>query len=105
MCIRDSFGTGYSSLNILRQLNVDRLKIDRAFVSGEDSLQGDYSIAGMVLKLAEQLGLETIAEGIETQAQREKLSSMGCREGQGYLFSEPLHGDQFAAKLIGWRHN
>ena len=101
----DDFGTGYSSLNILRQLNVDRLKIDRAFVSGEDSLQGDYSIAGMVLKLAEQLGLETIAEGIETQAQREKLSSMGCREGQGYLFSEPLHGDQFAAKLIGWRHN
>jgi diguanylate cyclase (GGDEF)-like protein len=95
----DDFGTGYSSLNILRQLSVDRLKIDRAFVSGQDSIEEDFSIAGMVLKLAEQLGLETIAEGIETTAQREKLLSMGCRDGQGYLFSEPLTDDLFEAFL------
>ncbi|MBV5323466.1 EAL domain-containing protein, partial [bacterium] len=87
----DDFGTGYSSLNIIRQLTVDRLKIDRAFVSGEDSLNGDYIIAEMVLKLAEQLGLETIAEGIETQEQREKLLSMGCGDGQGY-FLKTSHG-------------
>ena len=86
----DDFGTGYSSLNIIRQLNVDRLKIDRAFVSGEDCNNGDYSIAEMVLKLAEQLGLKTIAEGIETQAQFEELRSLGCNEGQGFLFSAPL---------------
>jgi sensor c-di-GMP phosphodiesterase-like protein len=91
----DDFGTGYSSLNILRQLNVDRLKIDRAFVSGEDSQHGDFSIAGMVLQLANQLGLTAIAEGIETQAQREKMLSLGCIDGQGYFFARPLTPDLF----------
>jgi len=91
----DDFGTGYSSLNILRQLNVDRLKIDRSFISGEDSQRDDFSIAGLVLQLASQLGLETIAEGIETEAQRDKLLSMGCRDGQGHLFSQPLPAEQF----------
>ena len=95
----DDFGTGYSSLNILRQINVDRLKIDRAFVSGKDGLNEDYSIAGMVLQLAAQLGLETIAEGVETLAQCEQLRQMGCAEGQGYLFSRPLTCDQFEAYL------
>lgn len=97
----DDFGTGYSSLNILRKMNVDRLKIDRAFVSGEDSLHADYSIAGMVLQLASQLGLESIAEGIETQAQHDQLLSMGCRDGQGYLFSRPLTSEQFEAFVQG----
>lgn len=97
----DDFGTGYSSLNILRKLNVDRLKIDRAFVSGEDSRHEDYSIAGMVLQLAGQLGLESIAEGIETRAQRDKLLSMGCRDGQGYFFSRPLTSEQFEAFVQG----
>jgi diguanylate cyclase (GGDEF)-like protein len=93
----DDFGTGFSSLNILRQLNVDRLKIDRAFVSGKESLEENFSIATVVLQLAGQLGLDTVAEGVETQAQREKLLSMGCRDGQGYLFSRPLTCEQFEA--------
>lgn len=93
----DDFGTGYSSLNILRQINVDRLKIDRAFVSGKDGHNEDYSIAGMVLQLAAQLGLESIAEGVETQAQCDRLRQMGCSEGQGYLFSRPLTCEQFEA--------
>jgi len=80
-------------------MDVDRLKIDRAFVSGQDGLNEDYSIAGMVLQLARQLGLETIAEGIETQAQCDRLLQMGCRIGQGYLFSQPLVSDQFEAFL------
>ena len=101
----DDFGTGYSSLNVIRQLNVDRLKIDRAFVSGEDCNNGDYSIAEMVLKLAEQLGLKTIAEGIETQAQFEKLRSMGCNEGQGFLFSVPLTSEDFEAFLCDRKMN
>ena len=96
----DDFGTGYSSLNIIRQLNVDRLKIDRAFVSGEDSQHDDYSIAEMVLKLAEQLGLKTIAEGIETQAQYEKMLDMGCLDGQGYLIAKPMTRSQFEAFLL-----
>ncbi|UCV10331.1 EAL domain-containing protein [Dechloromonas denitrificans] len=95
----DDFGTGYSSLNIIRQLNVDRLKIDRAFVSGEGSSDDHYGIAHMVIQLAEQLGLETIAEGIETDAQRDSLLAMGCRDGQGYLFSRPLPAEEFLALL------
>lgn len=95
----DDFGTGYSSLNILRQMNVDRLKIDRAFVSGKDGLNEDYSIAGMVLQLANQLGLETIAEGVETLAQSENLRQLGCCDGQGYFFSKPLTREQFEAFL------
>jgi EAL domain-containing protein (putative c-di-GMP-specific phosphodiesterase class I) len=95
----DDFGTGYSSLNILRQMHVDRLKIDRAFVSGNDTLTEDYSIAGMVLQLAGQLGLATVAEGIETQEQCEKLRELGCAVGQGYYFSRPLTCDQFEAFL------
>jgi predicted signal transduction protein with EAL and GGDEF domain len=95
----DDFGTGYSSLNILRKLSVDRIKIDRAFVSGTDSLEEDYSIAEMILNLAAQLGLETIAEGIETQAQHDKLRSLGCRDGQGYYYSEPVTGDEFVKLL------
>ena len=96
----DDFGTGYSSLNILRQMNVDRLKIDRAFVSGADGLNEDFSIAGMVLQLAGQLGLESIAEGVETQAQYERLLQLGCGDGQGYFFSKPLTCDQFEAYLL-----
>ena len=91
----DDFGTGFSSLSVVRQLNVDRLKIDRSFVSGDDSLRGDYSIAEMVLNLAAQLGVATIAEGIETEEQAQMLRSMGCGDGQGYLFSKPISGDQF----------
>ena len=93
----DDFGTGYSSLNILRQLDVDRLKIDQSFVSGADSLNDDYSIAEIVLRLADQLGLDTIAEGIETQKQHDRLRALGCQDGQGYLFSVPLTCDQFEA--------
>ena len=95
----DDFGTGYSSLNILRQLKVDRLKIDRAFVSGKDGNNSDYTIASMVIQLARQLGLETIAEGIETPAQRDHLTRLGCRDGQGYLFAKPMPSDEFAVFL------
>jgi diguanylate cyclase len=96
----DDFGTGYSSLNVLRQMNVDRLKIDRAFVSGIVDLDADYGIVETVLRLADQLGLKTIAEGIETRAQREKMTSMGCHDGQGYLFSEPLTSEQFELFIL-----
>jgi len=95
----DDFGTGYSSLNIVRQLNVDRLKIDRSFISGKDSLRGDYSIADIVLQLARQLGLKTVAEGIETESQRDHLLTLGCDDGQGYLFSRPLTGEDFETFL------
>ena len=100
----DDFGTGYSSLNIIRQLPVNRLKIDRAFVSGSAAQEGDYGIAETVLNLAKHLKLETIAEGVETPEQHRKLLALGCEDGQGYLFSRPLAEqdfEQFLRKSIG----
>lgn len=95
----DDFGTGYSSLSIIRQLAVDRLKIDREFVSGDENRHGDYRIAETVIRLADQLGLKTIAEGIETAEQAQVMSRLGCLDGQGYLYSKPLPGDAFEAFL------
>lgn len=86
----DDFGTGYSSLSHLRQLPIDRLKIDRAFVT---ELSRDVSgghIASMVIELGRNLKLTVIAEGIEEEAQAQKLLAMGCHEGQGYLYAKPM---------------
>ena len=96
----DDFGTGYSSLNIIRQLRVNRLKIDRAFVSGDSCQSDNFGIAEMIHDLAVHLGLETIAEGIETREQCEKLMALGVREGQGYLFSKPLTSEQFVSYIL-----
>ena len=86
----DDFGTGYSSLSILQQLNIDRLKIDRSFVSGAQSGPQSMGIVRTILALADHLNLRTIAEGIETEEQRANLLGLGCEEGQGYLLSRPL---------------
>ncbi|MDZ7919750.1 bifunctional diguanylate cyclase/phosphodiesterase [Rhodoferax sp.] len=86
----DDFGTGYSSLSQLRQLPIDRLKIDRAFVS---ELQKDMCgghIASMVIELGRNLNLTVIAEGIEDEAQAQALRALGCHEGQGYLYAKPM---------------
>nr|WP_315463855.1 bifunctional diguanylate cyclase/phosphodiesterase [uncultured Rhodoferax sp.] len=86
----DDFGTGYSSLSQLRQLPIDRLKIDRAFVS---ELDGDVlggHIASMVIELGRSLQLKVIAEGIETSVQADRLRKLGCHEGQGYLYAKPM---------------
>jgi EAL domain-containing protein (putative c-di-GMP-specific phosphodiesterase class I) len=91
----DDFGTGYSSLSHLRQLPIDRLKIDRAFV---DELTQDVSgghIAAMVIELGRNLNLTVIAEGIEETAQAAQLKHLGCHEGQGYLYAKPLLPEQF----------
>ena len=90
----DDFGTGYSSLNVLRQLEIDRLKIDRSFVQEADR-SGDGGIANLVVALGRQMNLGIIAEGVETEEQRQHLLALGCREGQGYLFERPLPREQF----------
>jgi diguanylate cyclase (GGDEF)-like protein len=86
----DDFGTGFSSLSHLQRLKVDRLKIDRAFVSEiTDSARGS-SIAEMIVQLGRNLGLSIIAEGVEDERQAQILHALGCPLAQGYLFSRPL---------------
>jgi EAL domain-containing protein (putative c-di-GMP-specific phosphodiesterase class I) len=89
LCI-DDFGTGYSSLRYLHQFPIDALKIDRSFVNGRDGGIANEPIVQMVITLAQSLGMDVVAEGIESQMQREKLGAAGCLIGQGYFFSRPI---------------
>ena len=86
----DDFGTGYSSLSYLKKFPIDVIKIDRAFVSDVDSNSEDAAIVSAIIAMASSLGLDTIAEGVETVEQMNFLRSKQCTIGQGYLFSEPL---------------
>jgi hypothetical protein len=92
----DDFGTGYSSLASLRRLPAAELKIDRAFVCDLESSVDARSIAQAIVQMAHTLGLRVVAEGVETEAQRDFLVSMGCDELQGYLFAKPMNAVQLA---------
>jgi diguanylate cyclase (GGDEF)-like protein len=94
----DDFGTGFSSLSYLQQLQVDRLKIDRSFVTEITGSSRGSSIAEMVIQLGRNLGLSVIAEGVENERQAEKLVALGCPLAQGNLFALPMTDEQ----LLGW---
>ncbi|MGO9560646.1 MAG: EAL domain-containing protein [Acidimicrobiales bacterium] len=85
----DDFGTGYSSLVYLRRFPVQVVKLDRSFVSGVPTSAEDAAIVSAVINLAHALGMEAVAEGIETDEQRVALANLGCELGQGYLWSTP----------------
>ena len=97
----DDFGTGYSSLGYLKRFPIQRLKIDRSFVKG---LPGDASDAGIVnaiIQMGRALRLQVIAEGVETEAQRECLARLGCNEYQGWLYAPALEPKAFEERV--WR--
>ncbi|MBA2692265.1 MAG: EAL domain-containing protein [Rubrobacter sp.] len=88
----DDFGTGYSSLSALHSFPVDSLKIDRTFIGRMDSGGDDTEIVQTIVTLSHNLGLDVIAEGIETRQQLDRLRDMGCDYGQGFLFAKPMDG-------------
>jgi EAL domain-containing protein (putative c-di-GMP-specific phosphodiesterase class I) len=92
----DDFGTGYSSLSSLRKLPAAELKIDRAFVRDLDTSADARSIVGAIVQMAHTLGLQVVAEGVETVAQRDRLVALGCDELQGYLFAKPMSAKALA---------
>jgi len=95
----DDFGTGHSSLGYLRELPLDKIKIDRSFVSGIETEKQSYHIIKAVLELCAGLELKVVAEGIEERQQASRLISHGCGAGQGYLFGRPMEARR-AHKLV-----
>jgi diguanylate cyclase (GGDEF)-like protein len=91
----DDFGTGYSSLNYLKNLPVDKLKIDRVFIQEIDQNSEDRAIVKGIIALADSLNMKTIAEGVETESQRDIIATLGCSVIQGYLISRPLPLNKF----------
>jgi len=95
----DDFGTGYSSLSYLKKYPLSELKIDRSFIDDIESSSDDYHITHAIIDIADALGLDVIAEGVENEEQRSILSSLGCHKAQGYYFYHPLSFKDFKKLL------
>jgi EAL domain-containing protein (putative c-di-GMP-specific phosphodiesterase class I) len=99
----DDFGTGYSSLSYLKRFPFDKIKIDRCFVADIAETRGAPVIVQAVVNIAAASNMTTVAEGVETEAQREMLRALGCTEMQGYLFSRPKPASE-VRQLFGPNH-
>lgn len=96
----DDFGTGYSSLSTLRALPVRKLKIDRRFVDEAVKQEGARRLLGKIVEISQVMGMDALAEGVETIEQRDLLVSLGCTHFQGYLFARPMPGSAFRQWLV-----
>jgi diguanylate cyclase (GGDEF)-like protein len=99
----DDFGTGYSSMSYLRRFPIDKLKIDRSFITDLTTCADDASIVQAIVSLAHGLRLKVVAEGVETFEQLKFLQSVGCDQYQGYHFSAPLPATEFAELVCRWQ--
>ena len=97
----DDFGTGYSSLSYLKRFKVHKVKIDKTFVQDLEHDESDHSIVRAVVMMSQAFGFKTIAEGVETRAQRDRLIALGCDEAQGFLFGKPEPIESFMPRFGG----
>lgn len=95
----DDFGTGYSSLAYLKRFDIDYLKIDQSFIRNLENDLSDRALSEAIVVMAHKLGLKVIAEGVETEQQRQILATMGCDYAQGYLYSKPISASEFEQYL------
>ncbi len=102
VCV-DDFGVGYTSLRYLRDLPVELVKIDRSIVAGFGRVDSDTVIVTMLTRLADVLRIRIIAEGVETEEQREQLADLGCDLAQGFLFARAMPVPSFRSWLARWR--
>lgn len=100
----DDFGTGYSSLSYLHRFPVDTLKVDRSFVCRLDTADGNIAIVQAIVTLAQTMGMDVVAEGIETIEQQRHLQTLGCEYGQGYLFCKPVNSEIASEMLADNNH-
>ena len=100
----DDFGTGYSSLNYLKTLPLDKIKIDKSFVQDLNEADDDATIVRTIIQLGHNLGMQVIAEGVETLEQEAYVIREGCHEGQGYLYSKPLNAGEMSLYLKQAQH-
>ena len=96
----DDFGTGYSSLSYLKKFDIDYLKIDKSFISNLATGSSDMALSEAIIVMAHKLGFKVIAEGVETEAQRDLLTAAGCDYAQGYLYSKPVPPEEFEVLLV-----
>jgi EAL domain-containing protein (putative c-di-GMP-specific phosphodiesterase class I) len=96
----DDFGTGYSSLAVLHRLPFDEIKLDREFLATNSSSGGSSPVLAAAIAVASSMGVAVVAEGVETESQRNELLSLGCTYGQGYLFARPMPMDEFRVMTL-----
>lgn len=104
----DDFGTGFASLNLLREFNIDGLKIDKSFIDGLHTNDDDFTICSAIIAMAQRLGLTIVAEGVETEPQMQILGQLGCDSLQGYLLGKPSPAEDchaFWAPMLTQRHS